>query len=199
MWSFAVAHTRNRRTSQLSIALSALRRCSSGSSTSGNRISQISTGSTTWVSMARQDKQDLLAARVMPWHEEVRPRFLTDREGWMRTPDEHIVETNFDLSNGPALLQLPTRMAEWAGRGILRVTLLFGSLAVALALILTPIASQKQRTIVDATAKMHCVRDRKVARPRPRPRRRVSRSWIGCGARTSSCEPRMPTWENWGP
>jgi hypothetical protein len=72
---------------------------------------------TNWVSMARQDKQDLLVARDrLPWHEEVQPRFLTDREGWSRTSDEHIVETRFDLSNSPSLLQMPLRMAEWAGR-----------------------------------------------------------------------------------
>ena len=75
---------------------------------------------TAWVSMARQDKQDLLQSKdVRPWHLEdgpLLPRFLTDREGWMRTSDEHIIETPFDLSNGPNLVRIPLRVAEWAGR-----------------------------------------------------------------------------------
>jgi hypothetical protein len=73
---------------------------------------------TAWVSMARQERQELLVAKErLPWHtEDPRPRFLTDREGWMRTSDEHIVETAFDLSNSPALQQIPLRLGEWVGR-----------------------------------------------------------------------------------
>ncbi len=71
---------------------------------------------TTWVSTARQDKQALLTERL-PWHtEEARPRFLVDREGHVRTPDEHVVETRFDLSNSPKLLQLPLQLQGWVGR-----------------------------------------------------------------------------------
>jgi hypothetical protein len=73
---------------------------------------------TTLVSTARQDKQDLLSTgERLPWHtEEARPRFLIDREGWMRTPDEHVIETAFDLRNGPNLQRLPLQLAEWVGR-----------------------------------------------------------------------------------
>ncbi len=71
---------------------------------------------TTWVSTARQGKQALLAERL-PWRtEDTRPRFLVDREGHVRTPDEHVVETWFDLSNSPNLAQLPFQVREWAGR-----------------------------------------------------------------------------------
>lgn len=74
---------------------------------------------TALVSTARQDKQDMLkAGEQLPWHtsEDVRPRFLVDREGWVRTPDEHVVETPFDLSNGPNLLQMPVQFNGWSGR-----------------------------------------------------------------------------------
>ena len=71
---------------------------------------------TTWVSTARQDKQDLLTERL-PWQtEDAAPRFLIDTEGWMRSPDEHIVETTYDLKNGPNLEKLPLRLGNWAGR-----------------------------------------------------------------------------------
>ncbi|HZU05997.1 MAG TPA: exosortase-associated EpsI family protein [Chloroflexota bacterium] len=73
---------------------------------------------TVWVSLARQEKQALLVSRErLPWQtEEARPRFLIDREGWMRTPDEHVVETTFDLSNSPSLLQIPYQLNGWTGR-----------------------------------------------------------------------------------
>jgi hypothetical protein len=71
---------------------------------------------TTWVSTARQDKQDMLTERL-PWQtEDARPRFLIDTEGWMRSPDEHIVETAHDLSNGPNLATIPLRLGTWSGR-----------------------------------------------------------------------------------
>jgi hypothetical protein len=71
---------------------------------------------TTWVSTARQDKQDLLTERL-PWRtEDPRPRFLIDREGHVRTADEHVVETAFDLSNSPTLTKLPHQLNEWVGR-----------------------------------------------------------------------------------
>jgi hypothetical protein len=76
----------------------------------------LATVGTTWVSTARQDKQDLLTERL-PWQtEDARPRFLIDTEGWMRSPDEHIVETTHDLSNGPNLAAIPLRLGNWAGR-----------------------------------------------------------------------------------
>jgi len=74
---------------------------------------------TTWVSTARQEKQDILnsSKERLPWHtEDARPRFLIDREGWVRTPDEHIVETPFDMSNGPGLTRMPFQFANWFGR-----------------------------------------------------------------------------------
>jgi hypothetical protein len=73
---------------------------------------------TTLVSTARQDKQDILAtSERKPWHtEDPRPRFLTDREGWVRTPDEHVVEVAYDLKNGPNLAQVPLQMNGWVGR-----------------------------------------------------------------------------------
>ncbi|WP_372339703.1 transposase [Nocardiopsis sp. CC223A] len=37
-----------------------------------------------------------------------------------------------------------------------------------------------------------------AARPRPRHPRR-SPGWSGCAVRTSSCAPRTPTWEKYGP
>jgi hypothetical protein len=71
---------------------------------------------TTWVSTARQDKQDLLTEGPKPWHtEDARPRFLIDREGHVRTPDEHVVETAYDLGNSPKLQQLPFQVNGWAG------------------------------------------------------------------------------------
>jgi hypothetical protein len=79
----------------------------------------VAVAGTVWVSSARQEKQDLIDSgrERLPWHtEELRPRFLTDREGWMRTPDEHIVETPFDLRNTPAINQLPLQFGAWAGR-----------------------------------------------------------------------------------
>ncbi|HEY7062731.1 MAG TPA: exosortase-associated EpsI family protein [Chloroflexota bacterium] len=70
---------------------------------------------TTWVSTARQDKQDLLTERL-PWQtEDARPRFLIDHEGWMRTSDEHVVETTVDLSNSPKLQSIPLRLGGWTG------------------------------------------------------------------------------------
>jgi len=70
---------------------------------------------TTWVSTARQDKQDLLTEK-QPWQtDDAQPRFLIDTEGWMRSPDEHIVETTHDLSNGPNLATIPLGMGSWAG------------------------------------------------------------------------------------
>jgi hypothetical protein len=73
---------------------------------------------TTLVSTVRQDKQEILASTErLPWHtEDPRPRFLIDREGWLRTPDEHVVETAFDLSNSPKLLQLPLQVNGWTGQ-----------------------------------------------------------------------------------
>ena len=51
---------------------------------------------TTLVTTARQDKQDVLSGRErLPWQTEdaaAAPRFLTDREGWLRTGDERVVE-----------------------------------------------------------------------------------------------------------
>jgi hypothetical protein len=71
---------------------------------------------TTWVSTARQDKQELLTEQL-PWRtEDPRPRFLVDREGHVRTTDEHVVETPFDLSNSPNLLKVPYQVREWMGR-----------------------------------------------------------------------------------
>jgi hypothetical protein len=71
---------------------------------------------TTWVSSARQDKQNLLTER-QPWQtEDAQPRFLIDTEGWMRSPDEHIVETTHDLSNGPNLETIPLSLGSWTGR-----------------------------------------------------------------------------------
>jgi hypothetical protein len=71
---------------------------------------------TTWVSTARQDKQELLTEQL-PWRtEDSRPRFLVDREGHVRTADEHVVETPFDLSNSPNLLKVPYEVREWMGR-----------------------------------------------------------------------------------
>jgi hypothetical protein len=73
---------------------------------------------TTLVSTARQDKQEALSSTErLPWHtDDPRPRFLTDREGWLRTPDEHVVEVAYDLKNGPNLSALPFRMSNWVGR-----------------------------------------------------------------------------------
>ena len=73
---------------------------------------------TTLVTMARQDKQDLITSKErLPWQmEAARPRFLIDREGHIRTPDERVVETAFDLSNSPRLLDLPLQLGEWDGR-----------------------------------------------------------------------------------
>ena len=72
---------------------------------------------TTWVSTARQDKQDLLTQRL-PWHTEddARPRFLVDREGHVRTSDEHVVETTVDLGNSPKLTEIPLQLRGWLGR-----------------------------------------------------------------------------------
>jgi hypothetical protein len=71
---------------------------------------------TAWVSSARQEKQDILTERL-PWHtEDTRPRFLIDREGHVRTPDEHVVEATFDLRNSPDLLRLPFQLNGWVGR-----------------------------------------------------------------------------------
>jgi hypothetical protein len=71
---------------------------------------------TAWVSAARQEKQDILSERL-PWHTEAaRPRFLIDREGHVRTPDEHVVEAAFDLRNSPDLLRLPFQLNGWVGR-----------------------------------------------------------------------------------
>ena len=73
---------------------------------------------TTLVSTARQDKQEMLASTErLPWHtEDPRPRFLVDREGWLRTPDEHVVEVAYDLKNGPNLERIPYQFGNWAGR-----------------------------------------------------------------------------------
>jgi len=73
---------------------------------------------TTLVSTARQDKQEILTSTDrLPWHtEDPRPRFLVDREGWLRTGDEHIVEVAYDLKNGPNLEQLPLQLRDWVGQ-----------------------------------------------------------------------------------
>ncbi len=73
---------------------------------------------TTLVSMARQDKQEMLTSTErLPWHtEDPRPRFLIDREGWLRTPDEHVVEVAYDLKNGPNLERIPYQFGNWSGR-----------------------------------------------------------------------------------
>jgi hypothetical protein len=72
---------------------------------------------TTLVSMARQDKQEMLTTERLPWHtEDPRPRFLMDREGWVRTPDEHVVEVAYDLKNGPNIARLPFQFSNWVGR-----------------------------------------------------------------------------------
>ena len=71
---------------------------------------------TTWVSGARQEKQEMLGERL-PWHtDDVRPRYLMDREGWMRTSDERVIEAPFELGNSPNLLRMPLQMGTWAGR-----------------------------------------------------------------------------------
>ncbi len=73
---------------------------------------------TTLVSTARQDKQDILTSNErLPWHtDDERPRLLVDREGWLRTPDEHVVEVAYDLKNGPNLERLPYQLKDWSGR-----------------------------------------------------------------------------------
>src|SRR4051812_31211509 len=72
---------------------------------------------TTLVSTARQDKQEMLTGERLPWHtEDPRPRLLMDREGWVRTPDEHVVEVAYDLKNGPNLAGLPLQLSSWSGR-----------------------------------------------------------------------------------
>ncbi len=75
---------------------------------------------TAWVSTARQDKQDLLSGSPQqPWQTDevgAAPRFLIDTEGWMRSPNEHVVETTHDLSNGPNLATIPLNLGGWTGR-----------------------------------------------------------------------------------
>jgi hypothetical protein len=41
--------------------------------------------------------------------------YVMDREGWLRTDDERLVLTTYDLSNGPQLANLPYQLGDWVG------------------------------------------------------------------------------------
>ena len=71
---------------------------------------------TTWVSTARQDKQDLLTER-QPWQtDEPRPRFLTDTEGWLRSPRRAHRRDDARSEKRAEPGAIPFRMGNWAGR-----------------------------------------------------------------------------------
>jgi hypothetical protein len=41
--------------------------------------------------------------------------YVMDREGWLRTDDERLVRTNYDLRNGPQLADFPFELGGWVG------------------------------------------------------------------------------------